>query len=64
MGFRRGHGLRFDERIVAKNDFDIAAPNAHRHRFCVKDCRYTFTGRDGQAAYRTSQTEKRDYAGV
>lgn len=66
MGFRRGHGLRFDERIVAKNDFDIAAMNAHRHRLCVKDCRYTFcqketfTGRGGQAAFRTSQTEKRD----
>src|SRR6202022_2172484 len=28
MGFRRGHGLRFDERIVAKNDFDMAAQNA------------------------------------
>jgi hypothetical protein len=68
MGFRRGHGLRFDERIVAKNDFDIAAANAHKHRLCVKDCRYTFcqaetfTGRGGQSAYRTSTTEKRDVA--
>jgi hypothetical protein len=66
MGFRRGHGLRFDERIVAKNDFDIAAQNAWKHRLCLKDCRYTFcqketfTGRGGQAAYRTSATEKRD----
>ena len=68
MGFRRGHGLRFDERIVAKNDFDIAAMNAWRHRICVKDCRYTFCqaetfkGRGGQAAYRTSETERRDVA--
>lgn len=68
MGFMRGHGLRFDERIVAKNDFDIAAANAHKHRFCVKDCRYTFcqretfTGRGGQAAFRTGATEKRDVA--
>ncbi len=68
MGFRKGHGLRFDERITAKNDFDIAAANAHRHRLCVKDCRYTFcqretfTGRGGQAAYRTNETEKRDVA--
>lgn len=68
MGFCRGHGLRFDERIVAKNDFDIAAANAHRHRLCLKDCRYTFcqketfTGRGGQAAFRTSATEKRDVA--
>ena len=66
MGFRRGHGLRFDERIVAKNDFDIAAQNAWKHRICVKDCRYTFcqketfTGKGGQAAFRTSVTEKRD----
>ncbi len=66
MGFRRGHGLRFDSRIVAKNDFDIAAMNAHKHRICLKDCRYsfcqkeTFTGRGGQAAFRTSKTEKND----
>lgn len=68
MGFRRGHGLRFDERIVAKNDYDMAAQNAHRHRLCLKNCRYTFcqketfVGRGGQAAFRTSQTEKRDVA--
>ncbi|WP_395753345.1 hypothetical protein [Prosthecobacter sp.] len=66
MGFRRGHGLRFDERVVAKNDFDIAAANAYRHRMCYKNCRYTFcqkgtfTGKGGQAAYRTSTTEQRD----
>lgn len=68
MGFRRGHGLRFDERIVAKNDFDIAAMNAWKHRLCFKDTRYTFcqketfTGKGGQAAFRTMQTEKRDVA--
>jgi hypothetical protein len=66
MGFRKGHGLRFDERIIAKNDFDIAAMNAHKHRLALKNCRYTFCqketfkGRGGQAAYRTSATEKRD----
>lgn len=66
MGFRAGHSLRFDERIVAKNDFDIAAQNAWRHRLCLKDTRYTFcqketfVGKGGQAAYRTSLTEKRD----
>ena len=66
MGFRRGHGLRFDHRIVAKNDFDIAAANAHKHRLCLKDTRYTFcqketfTGAGGQAAYRTLATERRD----
>ncbi len=68
MGFRRGHGLRFDERIVAKNDFDIAALNAFRHRLCLKNCRYTFVqkatfkARGGQAAWRTSLTEKADVA--
>lgn len=68
MGFMRGHGLRFDERIVAKNDFDIAAANAHRHRLCLKDTRYTFcqketfTGAGGQAAFRTLVTEQRDVA--
>ena len=66
MGFRTGHGLRFDERIVAKNDFDIAAANAHKHRLTFKNCRYTFCqaetfkGRGGQAAFRTSATERRD----
>lgn len=68
MGFLRGHGLRFDERIVGKNDFDIACANAHRHRLCLKDTRYTFcqretfTGRGGQAAYRTRITEQNDVA--
>lgn len=66
MGFRRGHGLRFDPRIVAKNDFDIAAMNAWKHRICFKNCRYTFcqketfVGKGGQAAFRSSETEKRD----
>jgi len=66
MGFRRGHGLRFDERIVAKNDYDIAAQNARQHRMVLKNCRYTFcqkdtfVGKGGQAAFRSSQTEKRD----
>lgn len=66
MGFRAGHGLRFDERIVAKNDFDIAAANAREHRMCLKNCRYTFcqketfVGRGGQATFRTSTTEQRD----
>lgn len=66
MGFRTGHGLRFDERIVAKNDFDIAAANARRHRTCLKNVRYTFcqketfVGKGGQAAHRNSETERRD----
>jgi hypothetical protein len=66
MGFRRGHGLRFDENIVAKNDYDISALNAFRHRICLKDCRYafcqteTFTGAGGQSFYRNSTTEQRD----
>ena len=68
IGFRRGHRLRFDERIVAKNDYDICALNAFRHRICLKNCRYTFVQRDtfkgagGQAAHRNSETERADVA--
>lgn len=66
MGFRAGHGLRFDERIVAKNDYDIAALNAFRHRICFRNTRYafcqraTFTGAGGQSFHRNSATEQRD----
>jgi len=66
MGFRAGHGLRFDERIVAKNDYDIGLLNAYRHRICLKDTRYafcqreTFTGAGGQSLHRNSETERRD----
>jgi hypothetical protein len=66
MGFRSGHGLRFDERIVAKNDYDIACLNAFRHRICLRDTRYafsqrdTFTGAGGQSCRRSSVTEQTD----
>lgn len=68
MGFIAGHGLRFDESIVAKNDYDICALNAFRHRICLKDTRYafcqraTFTGSGGQSFFRNSETEARDIA--
>lgn len=68
MGFLAGHGLRFDEAIVAKNDYDICALNAFRHRICFKDTRYafcqreTFVGSGGQSFFRNSQTEARDIA--
>jgi hypothetical protein len=68
MGFRGGHDLKFDERIVAKNDYDIACANAFRHRICLRDTRYafcqraTFTGAGGQSFYRNSGTEQRDVA--
>lgn len=67
-GFRRGHGLRYDERIIAKNDFDICCQNAYRHRLVFKNCRYsfvqknTFCGAGGQSYWRTSQTERNDVA--
>lgn len=68
MGFIAGHGLHFDESIVAKNDYDICALNAFRHRICLKDTRYafcqreTFTGSGGQSFFRNSETEARDIA--
>lgn len=68
IGFRRGHGLRYDERIVAKNDYDICLMNAYLHRRCLKNSRYTFNQREtfvgigGQSAWRNSETEKRDVA--
>lgn len=66
MGFIRGHGLRFDPRVVGKNDYDISAMNAWKHRLCFKNCRYvfqqkgTFIGKGGQSEHRNSETEKRD----
>lgn len=66
MGFRAGHGLRFDERIVAKNDYDIACLNAARHRILLKDTRFafcqreTFKGVGGQSHFRNSESEARD----
>lgn len=68
MGFHRGHGLRFDPRITGKNDFDISAMNAWKHRRCFKDTRYvfqqkgTFVGAGGQSEHRNSETELRDLA--
>lgn len=66
MGFRKGHGLKFDETIVAKNDYDISALNAFRHRRVLKDCRFafaqsdTFTAAGGQSHFRNSETERID----
>jgi hypothetical protein len=66
MGFLPGHGLRFDERIVAKNDYDLCCLNAYRNRILLRDDRYafcqreTFTGSGGQSFYRSSTSEQRD----
>lgn len=65
-GFRTGHGLTYDERIVAKDDYDVSALNAFRHRCCFRDNRYafaqrdTFTGAGGLSHFRNSETERRD----
>lgn len=65
-GFVTGHGLHYDERIVAKEDYDISAQNAIKHRLCLRNSRYafmqkdTFVGTGGLSAFRTSQTEKKD----
>jgi hypothetical protein len=68
MGFLKGHGLRFDERFVGKADYDISCQNAMKHRYCVRDMRYsvatftTFRQSGGSSHYRTTETEQRDIA--
>jgi hypothetical protein len=65
-GFLRGHGLVYDERLRTKDDFDMSAQNAYKHRMCLKNMRYTFmqlgtfANAGGQAAFRTPDVEKRD----
>lgn len=67
LGFICGHKLRFDERIVAKEDYDISLLNAHKHRKCFRDLRYAFAQKDtfhnpgGQCAFRNSITEEADF---
>ncbi len=66
FGFLKGHGLRFDERLTAKADYDISLQNALRHRRCLRDNRYCFESRKtfrnpgGMSLLRNSLTEKRD----
>lgn len=65
-GFRKGHRLRYDERLVAKEDYDISLMNAYVHRYCFRDERHcfanseTFTGSGGLSLTRNSVTEKAD----
>lgn len=65
-GFRAGHGLRYDERIIAKDDYDVSALNAYRHRICLRNGMYafaqanTFKGSGGLSHFRNSETEARD----
>lgn len=42
IGFINGHGLRFDERIQGKGDYDISLQNALKHRYCLVDQRFAF----------------------
>jgi hypothetical protein len=66
FGFRAGHGLRFDERLTAKADYDISLQNARQHRVCLRDNRFCFESRKtfrnpgGMSLLRNSVTEKRD----
>lgn len=68
IGFVNGHELHYDEKIVAKNDYDICLMNAYLHRIRFANMMYafdqreTFTGAGGQSAHRTSETELRDVA--
>lgn len=63
-GLINGSGLRFDERLKLKGDFDLCCQNLHRHRMCFRDERFqfnqkgTFKSRGGLAAHRTSASEQ------
>lgn len=66
FGFLKGHGLRFDERLTAKADYDMCLQNALLHRICLRDNRYCFESRKtfrnpgGMSLLRNSITEKKD----
>lgn len=65
-GIRKGSSLRYDERLTAKEDYDISLLNAYVHRFCLKNMRYcfaahgTFVSEGGLSKSRNSMTEKAD----
>jgi hypothetical protein len=66
LGWLTGSKLWINERIVAKDDYWLAALNAHFYRNVWVDLRYTskgakdFTTKGGTAAVRTQETERRD----
>ena len=65
-GLINGHGLRFEERLTANADYDMALQNAQKHRMVWCDTRYgfdykdTFVGAGGGSMLRSSETHKRD----
>lgn len=42
VGFLKGHGLRYDERLIGKGDYDMCMQNALKHRYCFVDQRFAF----------------------
>lgn len=67
-GFLPGHGLRYDERMTVKSDYDISALNALIHRIAFRNQRYAFSQQDtfvnpgGLSHFRNSDVEARDVA--
>lgn len=67
LGMLEGSGLTFNPRITAADDYWVSGMNAHIHRWCLVDLRYSihsdgqaFIRRGGTSTYRNMSTEKRD----
>lgn len=64
IGFRTGHGLKFDERFEIKHDYDISLQNAAKHRIAFVNEMYAFSQyktsslKGGLSGIRTLELEK------
>lgn len=67
-GFMRGHGLRFDQRLTAKADYDMSCQAIFKHRYVFRNDRYAwdtsqmFKASGGSTKLRNSTTEQADVA--
>lgn len=66
-GLLEGSKLWYNPRVTAVEDYWISCLNAHYHRYCWKDMRFTFIQQatfmnpGGQSDFRNLATEKADY---
>jgi hypothetical protein len=66
FGFRYGHSLVFDERLLVRAEYDISLLNAFKYRILMKDQRFSFVNdqdvrEGGIAFYRTSARMEETY---